>query len=148
MLLRLQVEDPLAMKKNPPNTNPDDRVVPLRKTTAYRRRGASLSHGWTKDLNQGSDQGPNQDFGNAANPGAAQGHPQIGDLDRYPQTEEADDYRHRMMTNLAGVAIAVVLIVTGIWIADTMASMRKNQDCVLSGRRGCTPVDAPLPQRW
>ena len=75
--------------------------------------------------------------------------PQIGDLDRYPEeADETDDYRHRMMTNIAGVAIAVALIAAGIWIADTMASMRKNQDCVLSGRRGCTPVDAPLPQRW
>ena len=28
-----------------------------------------------------------------------------------------------------------------IWLADTMADMRRNQDCVLSGRRGCTPVE-------
>ena len=53
-----------------------------------------------------------------------------------------------MMTNVAGIAIAVLLIAAGIWIADTMASMRKNQDCVLSGRRGCTPVEAPPPSRW
>lgn len=111
------------MQKPPPTTETDNRVVPLRKTAAHIGQG-------------GNAQGP------------AQGPPQIGDLDRYPQTEETDDYRHRMMTNIAGVAIAVALIVTGIWIANTMASMRKNQDCVLSGRRGCTPVEAPLPQRW
>jgi hypothetical protein len=105
---------------------PDDRVVPLRKTAAYR----------------------GQSVGNAKGQDPAQGQPQIGDLDRYPQTEEADDYRHRMLTNIAGVAVVVVLIIAGIWIADTMASMRKNQDCVLSGRRGCTPVDAPLQPRW
>jgi hypothetical protein len=29
-----------------------------------------------------------------------------------------------------------------------MAAIKKNQDCVLSGRRGCTPVDAPPPARW
>jgi hypothetical protein len=72
----------------------------------------------------------------------------VGDLKRYQQSSEKDDYRHRMMTNLLALAFLVLLIIGGIWIADTMAAMRKNQDCVLSGRRGCTPVDAPLPQRW
>jgi hypothetical protein len=99
----------------------DHQVIPLRKTPGYQ----------------------------AATESKAQNGGPIGDLDRYPEeTDETDDYRHRMMTNIAGVAIAVALIVSGIWIANTMASMRKNQDCVLSGRRGCTPIDAPLPQRW
>jgi hypothetical protein len=35
----------------------------------------------------------------------------------------------------------------GLWIANTMASMRKNQDCVLSGRSGCTPVEYSH-ERW
>jgi hypothetical protein len=72
----------------------------------------------------------------------------VGDLKRYEQSSEKDDYRHRMITNLLALAFLVLLVIGGIWIADTMATMRKNQDCVLSGRRGCTPVDAPLPQRW
>jgi hypothetical protein len=29
-----------------------------------------------------------------------------------------------------------------------MARMRKDQDCVLSGRRGCTPVDVERKDRW
>jgi len=126
MLLGLATDNRFAMQKPPPSTDPDDRVVPLRKTAAYRGQGLS----------------------NAARRGSAQDQPQIGDLDRYPQTGEADDDRHRTITNVAGIAIAVALIVTGVWIANTMASMRKNQDCVLSGRRGCTPVDAPVQQRW
>jgi len=28
-----------------------------------------------------------------------------------------------------------------------MARMRKDQDCVLSGRRGCTPVEV-IKDRW
>jgi hypothetical protein len=71
-----------------------------------------------------------------------------GDLKRYQQSSEKDDYRHRMLTNVLALAFLVLLVVGGIWIADTMAAMRKNQDCVLSGRRGCTPVEAPPPQRW
>lgn len=114
------------MQKDAPTSDPDHQVIPLRKTRAHQAHAA----------------------GNATK-SAAQGAPRIGDLDRYPEeADETDDYRHRMMTNIAGVAIAVVLIASGIWIANTMASMRKDQDCVLSGRRGCTPVEAPLPQRW
>ncbi|MBI3436834.1 MAG: hypothetical protein HY056_17420 [Proteobacteria bacterium] len=54
-----------------------------------------------------------------------------------------DDYRHRMMLNMAVAAAIVLLIAIGLWIADTMAVMRKNQDCVLSGRRGCAPIELP-----
>jgi hypothetical protein len=43
--------------------------------------------------------------------------------------------------------VTIFLIVAGVWIADVMAKMRKDQDCVLSGRRGCTPVDVPIPPR-
>jgi hypothetical protein len=35
----------------------------------------------------------------------------------------------------------LALMGAGLWLADTMARMRKNQDCVLSGRSGCTHVD-------
>jgi hypothetical protein len=79
---------------------------------------------------------------------AATGSPQPRDLGRYQQIDEPDDYRHRMFANAAGFAVVLLLIAAGLWIADTMASMRKNQDCVLSGRRGCTPVETPAQQRW
>jgi hypothetical protein len=65
-----------------------------------------------------------------------------------PGADEHDDYRHRMITNALAFALCVLLVVIGVWIADTMAQMRKNQDCVLSGRRGCTPVDVPVRSRW
>ena len=42
---------------------------------------------------------------------------------------------------------AVALIVVGLWIADVMAQMRKNRDCVLTGRLGCTQVEAPVRER-
>lgn len=61
--------------------------------------------------------------------------------------EEASDYRHRMIVNVAAFVFVMALIGAGLWLADTMASMRKNQDCVLSGRRGCTPVEVKQ-ERW
>ena len=63
----------------------------------------------------------------------------VDDLERYERTGGEDDYRHRMIMNGLGALVLIVLVGGGIWIADTMAQMRKNQDCVLSGRRNCNP---------
>jgi hypothetical protein len=71
----------------------------------------------------------------------------VGDLQKFEKSHEDDDYRHRMTTNVAAVAFTLLLIFTALWIADTLANMRKNQDCVLLGRRGCTSVDAPVQPR-
>lgn len=81
-----------------------------------------------------------------ARPPAANPAP-VEDLAKYQRDESADDYRHRMIVNVAAFAFVVALVGAGLWLADTMAAMRKNQDCVLSGRRGCTPVDIPK-DRW
>jgi len=73
--------------------------------------------------------------------------PAIDDLAKYERTEGADDYRHRMIVNVTAFVFVIGLIGAGIWLADTMAAMRKNQDCVLSGRRGCSPVEV-TKDRW
>ena len=56
---------------------------------------------------------------------------------------EPDDYRQRMINNGLAFIACVVLAVIGIWLATAIAEMRRNQDCVLSGRRGCTSVVVP-----
>jgi len=71
----------------------------------------------------------------------------IRDLADYERTETADDYRHRMTMNLLGLLVTIVLVVAGIWIVDKIAELRKNQDCYLSGRRNCTPIEAPPIER-
>jgi hypothetical protein len=58
-----------------------------------------------------------------------------------------DDYRHRMMVNLAALAFTVVLALAGVWLVIQLADMRKNQDCVLSGRRNCAPIEVKAPER-
>ena len=69
------------------------------------------------------------------------------DLAQYQHRSGGDDYRHRMLTNAIAFVFIIALIGAGLWLADTMARMRKNQDCVLSGRRGCSPVEVDRP-RW
>jgi hypothetical protein len=50
-----------------------------------------------------------------------------------------------MIMNGLGLAVTVVLIAGGLWIAEVMAHMRKDQDCALTGRSNCMPVE--IPQR-
>ncbi len=74
--------------------------------------------------------------------------PPVPDLEKYERVpEEPDDFRHRMLMNVLGLGFTVALVGGGIWIADVMAHMRKDQDCVLTGRPGCTHVDAPVQPR-
>lgn len=51
-----------------------------------------------------------------------------------------DDYRHRMLTNLAAFVFAAVLTAAGIWLAIGIADLRRTQDCALTGRLNCAPV--------
>jgi hypothetical protein len=67
--------------------------------------------------------------------------PPVADLAKFEVSAETDDYRHRMIVNLAAFLFLAALVGGGLWLVDTMAQMRKDQDCVLSGRRGCTPVE-------
>lgn len=71
----------------------------------------------------------------------------VNDLAKFERGDEADDYRHRMRVNVAAFVFVLLLIGAGLWLAETMAELRKNEDCVLSGRRGCAPVEVPT-RRW
>ena len=97
-----------------PSSSEDDRIVSIRT-----RRGVHPANG---------------------QPQAA---PPAGDLDQYERSVEPDDFRHRMMVNAIAFLFVGGLVIAGIWLADTITTMRKTQDCVISGKRGCAPVEAP-----
>ena len=66
------------------------------------------------------------------------------DLARYERDrDEPDDFRHRMLANVAAFAFTVALTAIGIWLAMSIADLRKTQDCVLMGRRDCAHITAP-----
>lgn len=68
---------------------------------------------------------------------------QARDLSGYEgDTEEPDDFRHRMLANLAAFAFTVALTAIGIWLALSIAELRKTQDCVLMGRRDCAQISS------
>jgi hypothetical protein len=66
--------------------------------------------------------------------------PPVDDLAKFERGTEVDDYRHRMLVNAAAFLFVVALIGAGLWLADSMASLRRNQDCVLAGHRNCSPI--------
>ena len=55
-----------------------------------------------------------------------------------------DNFRHRMIANGAGFAAALLLALTGIWLAEKMAELRHDQDCVLMRLQSCAAA-APKP---
>jgi hypothetical protein len=66
------------------------------------------------------------------------------DLSRYERVrEQPDDFRHRMLANVAAIAFTVALLAIGIWLAMSIADLRRTQDCVLMGRRDCVRISTP-----
>jgi hypothetical protein len=81
-------------------------------------------------------------FARSAPPENARQEP--NDLSRYERDRaEPDDFRHRMLANIAAFAFTVALTAIGIWLAMSIADLRRTQDCVLMGRRDCAPISAP-----
>ncbi len=74
---------------------------------------------------------------------------QIDHLAQYEQDQEKEDenvnYPHRMLMNVIAVAVVTVLIGVGVWLADTIADMERDQDCVLQGRQNCAPIELAIP---
>ncbi len=63
------------------------------------------------------------------------------DLSRYEKSRPApDDFRQRMLANIAAFAFTVALTAVGIWLAMSIADLRRTQDCVLMGRRDCVRI--------
>jgi hypothetical protein len=70
--------------------------------------------------------------------------PEPYDLSRYEQDRnEPDDFRQRMLANIAGFAFTVALTAIGIWLVVSIADLRRTQDCVLMGRRDCAQITSP-----
>jgi hypothetical protein len=52
------------------------------------------------------------------------------------------DQRGNRHGAIAGLAIAVVLLVVGLWLAHELTATSKMQDCLMSGRTNCNVIPA------
>jgi hypothetical protein len=64
--------------------------------------------------------------------------PKSQQQDRYIETD-----RDRWIANAILLALLVVVVGGGIWLANAMFDQRMLDDCVAQGRTNCAPVDAP-----
>ena len=71
----------------------------------------------------------------------------VEDLSKYSRDPDEDNFQHRMKVNLLAFAVLAIIVACGIWLANTMTEMRKNQDCVLTGRTNCAPIQVPAEPR-
>jgi hypothetical protein len=103
------------------------------KVLPFRRPGPrplSPPPAWPLDHDQRADAEPADDFA------------------QYEQDQdEVIDYRQRMLMNVIALAVLAFLISTGVWLADTIADMERDQDCMMQGRVNCAPLELPLPSQ-
>lgn len=70
----------------------------------------------------------------------------IDDFARFEQEQdEPIDYRHRMIMNLIALAILTSLVGLGVWIADTITDLQREQDCLMQWRSNCAPIETVIP---
>ena len=73
-------------------------------------------------------------------------HSPVEGIDKYERGgPDADDYRHRMTMNALAFLVLVLLIAGGLWLAIKIAELRRDQDCVLAGRRNCAQISINGP---
>ena len=59
------------------------------------------------------------------------------------QPNEPEDDGGGRRGALIGLAIAAVLVVAGIYLANALRNQGKMEDCLMSGRSNCAPIDIP-----
>jgi len=60
-----------------------------------------------------------------------------------PREPDDDEEGDRTTTNIILLVGFVLLVGGGIWLANAMIDARRADECISSGRRNCTPIEAP-----
>ena len=60
-----------------------------------------------------------------------------------PDQERTESERERRLANIVLLLVFVVLIGTGVWLANAMFDQRVLEDCLAQGRRNCAPIETP-----
>ena len=62
-------------------------------------------------------------------------------LEQPPTPEQ--EARDRRAANIFLLVAGLVLVGIGVWLANAMIDARRADDCMSSGRRNCSPIEAP-----
>jgi hypothetical protein len=63
--------------------------------------------------------------------------------DRYEDDRDSDD---RRTAALMGLAVVLSLAIAGVVLVRDLSSAAKLEDCLMSGRTNCAPIEVPEPQ--
>jgi hypothetical protein len=64
--------------------------------------------------------------------------------DQTPQDPKEPDSRRAAV---AGLLVAIALVVVGLILVKVLGNAGRMQDCLMSGRTNCAPIDAAPPDR-
>ena len=64
-----------------------------------------------------------------------------GDYGRGDGRRARDDDRRRTLVNLSALVFLVMLVVGCVWLARVLSENAKLEDCLMSGRTNCNPID-------
>jgi len=54
---------------------------------------------------------------------------------------EPEDERRRVRSNVAALIFAALLVVVGLYLVRVLAEKSRLEDCLLSGRNNCAPIE-------
>ena len=56
--------------------------------------------------------------------------------------DDGDDDQRRSLMSLAALGFIILLVVGCVWLAKALSEHAKLEDCLMSGRTNCAPIDA------
>ncbi len=65
---------------------------------------------------------------------------------RIGEVEDEGAQEDRLTASLAGLAVALMLVVTGLFLIQHLRDKARIEDCLMSGRFNCDAVLASLPR--
>ena len=60
-----------------------------------------------------------------------------------PMPPDPEEDRRRVRSNLAALIFAGLLVVVGLYLVRVLAEKSRLEDCLMSGRTNCAPIQAP-----
>lgn len=63
--------------------------------------------------------------------------------DQHDREHESESESDRRALNIFLVVFFVVIVGSGVWLANAMIDARKADDCLSAGRRNCAPIEVP-----
>lgn len=62
-----------------------------------------------------------------------------------PRPDPEED-RRRIRSNIAALVFAALLVIVGVYLVRVLAEKSRLEDCLMSGRNNCMPIEAPPRQ--